>query len=65
LDFGRISQNKSCQNFSNSKKFSKVIHMVDLSNETIKQLFYKQVNELTRRTVDSFEIQFSDRWIRC
>jgi hypothetical protein len=39
--------------------------MVDLSNDTIQQLFYKQIKNLTQRTTDSFEIQFSDRWIRC
>jgi hypothetical protein len=47
----------------NKKK--KVIEMIDLSNETIEHLFYNQIKEMTRKTVYSFEMQFSDRWLRC
>ncbi len=42
--------------------------MVDLSNNAIKELFEKQVRELTQRTLmakeDSFDYQFSERWLR-
>jgi len=34
---------------------------MDLSNETIKDLFYKQVRELTLRSIDSFDLQFSGK----
>jgi len=34
---------------------------MDLSNETIKELFYRQIRELTIRTQDSFDLQFSGR----
>ena len=38
--------------------------MVDLSTSKIKELFNKQVKELTKKTVTgSFDYQFSDRWI--
>lgn len=36
---------------------------MDLSNETIKELFYKQIRNLTLRTIDSFDFQFSDKWL--
>ena len=39
---------------------SKVIKM-DLSNETIKNLFYKQIRELTLRKADTFDLQFSGK----
>lgn len=42
--------------------------MNDLSTHTIKKLFEKQVNELTRRSLpqeDSFDFQLSGGWIRC
>jgi hypothetical protein len=47
------------------KKRKKVIMMVDLSTKTIKEIFNKQVRELTKRTLstESFDYQFSDRWI--
>ena len=42
--------------------------MVDLSNKTIKNLFEKQVRELTTRSIiskeESFDYQFSGRWLR-
>jgi len=34
---------------------------MDLSNETIKDLFYKQIKELTLRSIDSFDLQFSGK----
>ncbi|MFH0868085.1 MAG: hypothetical protein V1831_02125 [Candidatus Woesearchaeota archaeon] len=34
---------------------------MDLSNKTIKDLFYKQVKELTLRNIDSFDFQFSGK----
>ena len=34
---------------------------MDVSNETIKDLFYKQIRELTLRTQDSFDFQFSGK----
>ena len=34
---------------------------MDLSNETIKDLFYKQIRELTLRSQDSFDLQFSGK----
>ena len=39
--------------------------MVDLSTKTIKELFNKQVREMTKKTLSnqSFDYQFSDRWI--
>jgi hypothetical protein len=42
--------------------------MVDLSTETIKQLFQKQVKNLTTNTVgakeNTFDYQFSGGWLR-
>jgi len=40
--------------------------MVDLSTRKIKELFNEQIKQLTRRTLasDSFDYQFSDRWVR-
>ena len=37
----------------------------DTSLSTIKELFYRQIKELTLRTckADTFDIQFSDRWL--
>ena len=39
--------------------------MVDLTTSTIKELFNKQVRELTKKTLaaESFDYQFSDRWV--
>jgi len=34
---------------------------MDLSNETIKELFYKQIRDLTLRKQDSFDLQFSGK----
>ena len=34
---------------------------MDLSEKTIKDLFYKQVKELTLKSLDSFDLQFSGR----
>jgi len=34
---------------------------MDLSNETIKDLFYKQIRDLTLRSLDSFDLQFSGK----
>ena len=37
---------------------------MDLSNKTIKELFYKQIRNLTLKTkIESFDFQFSDRWL--
>lgn len=35
---------------------------MDLSQNTIRELFYKQVRNLTLKSIDSFDLQFSDRW---
>jgi len=41
--------------------------MVDLSTTTIRKLFEKQIQDLTRQTLrpreDSFDYQFSERWL--
>ena len=34
---------------------------MDLSNKTIKDLFYRQIKELTLRTQHSFDFQFSGK----
>jgi len=34
---------------------------MDLSKETIKDLFYKQVRDLTLKSLDSFDLQFSGK----
>lgn len=36
---------------------------MDLSNKTIKELFYKQIKELTLKSHDSFNFQFSGKLI--
>lgn len=38
---------------------------MDLSHKTIKELFYKQIKDVTMRncSIDSFDFQFSDRWL--
>jgi hypothetical protein len=38
--------------------------MVDLTTSTIKELFNKQVRELTKKTLaaETLDYQFSDRW---
>ncbi len=38
---------------------------MDISHKTIKQLFYNQIKDLTlgNRKMDSFDVQFSDRWL--
>ena len=48
-----------------TKKEKKVIIMVDLSTKTIKEIFNKQVREMTKKSLSSqsFDYQFSDRWI--
>jgi hypothetical protein len=40
--------------------------MIDLTNNTIKKLFEKQIRELTRRTIieESFDFQLSGAWLR-
>jgi len=38
--------------------------MIDLSNETIKELFYRQIRELSVSKTDSFDLQFSERWLK-
>ena len=37
----------------------------DVSHDTIKSLFYKQVKRITMRScgLESFDIQFSDQWL--
>jgi|TARA_B100001964_G_scaffold89980_1_gene101103 hypothetical protein len=37
------------------------VKKMDISNETIKDLFYKQIRELTLRNIDSFDLQFSGK----
>jgi hypothetical protein len=34
----------------------------DTSHETIKQLFYKQIRDLSTKA-SSFDVQFSDLWV--
>ncbi|MFC1705114.1 hypothetical protein ACFLZ6_02190 [Nanoarchaeota archaeon] len=34
----------------------------DISQETIKQLFYQQIRNLSVSNSKSFDMQFSDRW---
>jgi hypothetical protein len=34
---------------------------MDLSNETIKNLFYEQIRKLTLNSADSFNLQFSGK----
>ncbi len=50
------------------KIFKEVIIMVDLNPKTIKQLFERQVRELTFRTLlakeDTFDWQFSGGWLK-
>ena len=36
---------------------------MDLSNETIKNLFYKQIRDLTLKAQESFDFQFSGRLV--
>ncbi len=36
---------------------------MDLSNDTIKELFYRQIRELTVKKSRSFDYQFSGKWI--
>jgi len=37
--------------------------MYETDHDTIKKIFYKQISDLTRKTVgNSFDYQFSDRW---
>ncbi len=38
--------------------------MIDLSNETIKELFYRQIRNLSVNKADSFDLQFSERWLK-
>ena len=42
--------------------------MVDLTTKTIRNLFEKQVRELTHRTImsreDTFDMQFSGGWLQ-
>lgn len=37
--------------------------MVDLSHKTIKELFYKQIRDMTVKR-DHFDVQFSDQWMK-
>jgi len=38
---------------------------MDVTQQTIKDLFYKQVREMTKKSAKqhSFDLQFSDQWI--
>jgi len=47
------------------KKKTKVIIMVDLTQQTIKKIFNERIREITKRTLaaESLDFQFSDRWI--
>lgn len=38
--------------------------MVDLSQKTIQQLFYDQVKKVTMRSIDPFEMQCSEWWMK-
>ncbi len=63
---GPTSRNQGPSKTFKIKKTEKteVINMVDLSTKTIKDLFNQQISNMTRRTIDSFDYQFSDRWIQ-
>ncbi len=38
---------------------------MEMSNKAIKELFYKQIRDLTMKTkMESFDVQFSDRWLQ-
>lgn len=53
----------SCLTFKLHHLSRRCYKMVDLSKETIQELFYKQVRKLTLDKLKSFELQFSDAWI--
>jgi len=37
---------------------------MEMSNEAIRELFYKQIRDMTLKTkMESFDMQFSDRWL--
>jgi hypothetical protein len=37
---------------------------MDISSKTIKELFFKQIRDLTLKSkIESFDFQFSDRWL--
>ena len=38
--------------------------MVDLSKKTIRKLFEQQVRQMTIDVTDTFDLQFSDRWLQ-
>jgi len=40
-----------------------VILMIDLSNKTIENLFYKQMRDLSVPKEETFDMQFSGGWI--
>ena len=45
---------------------TEVTAMADISQQTIKDLFYKQVREMTKKSslkMNLFDVQFSDKWI--
>lgn len=44
-----------------SIKTIEVHTMYETDQKTIKELFYQQISELTKKT-NSFDYQFSDRW---
>lgn len=37
----------------------------DITQKTIRRLFYEQIKGLTLRKRDLFDFQFSDRWLKC
>lgn len=37
--------------------------MVDLRKETIQDLFYKQVKDMTLSKAESFDLQFNGSWV--
>jgi hypothetical protein len=54
---------RPCQNFPKQKKEDDNMESIDLSTGKIRELFNKQIREMTKRTMDSFDYQFSDRWV--
>ncbi len=61
---GNLPETKNPAQQPFSKK-TKVIIMVDITQQTIKKIFNERVREMTKRTLaaESLDFQFSDQWI--
>jgi len=40
-----------------------IFEVISMDQRMIRDLFYKQISDLTAKSMDSFDVQFSDRWI--